>query len=46
MQNSIIEMNLINLIFSLFLGPTMTFQLHREQTAGFVAYRSADITEV
>lgn len=46
MQNSIVEMNLINFIFSLSLGPTMTFQLHREQTAGFVPCRSMDITEV
>lgn len=46
MQNSIIDMNLINLIFSLLLGLTMTFQLHREQTAGFVACRSVNITEI
>lgn len=46
MQNSIVEMNLINFIFSLSPGPTMTFQLHREQTAGFVPCRSVDITEV
>lgn len=46
MQNSIIEMNLIDLIFSLILGPALTFQFHREQTAGFVACRSVGITEV
>lgn len=46
MQTRIIEMNLINLIFSLFLGPTMTFKLQRKKTAGFVACRSVDITEV
>lgn len=46
MQTGIIEMKLISLIFSVFLGPTMTFKLQRKQTAGFAACRSVNITEV